>query len=153
MEVPATKTDKDVWENRVCVRDSRPLKRRGEQTQFNRMEGWHKQRNDTRNPCAGADVSGQRMGIRRTQGVRGLGWWGRVVAGVVKRCSDGALDVRNMSGVWSFFFESPCIFPSECLSFMLSWLIRTCRCDELANEVGPVWLLRLRQDVRTQLYI
>lgn len=84
--------------------------------QFSSVKGWHGgERNSTRNPCAGVDVSWEEHGIRRHREcvdlADGDGWW--LVAGVVKTCSDGALDVRNMSKSWWVKFPSGCLSPMQ----------------------------------------
>lgn len=53
---------KNCWENRACVHDSCLLKQCGEQIVQQKGEMMHRERNGTRNPCAGVDVSRESMG-------------------------------------------------------------------------------------------
>jgi hypothetical protein len=58
--------------------------------------------NCTRNPCAGVDVSWGSMGTgdkRKWEEVDLIDGLVEVVVGVVKRCSDGALNVRRVSSI------------------------------------------------------
>lgn len=86
---------KRCWENNICIHDSFPVETVRCQVAQQHPEVT-RQRNDTRNPCASVDVSGKSMGKVDTGSTwTGLMGWGWVVAGVVKTCSDGALNVRN----------------------------------------------------------
>lgn len=96
--------EKKKAEKTDCIRDSCLSKQCGEQTVQQRKEmTWGK------GTALGTHVQvwmfPGRAWDKETQGVRGLGWWGWVVAGVVKTCSDGALDVRNMSKSWKLCFS------------------------------------------------